>query len=504
MNLFSCYFFINFVKNYIMKQTLSHLKYIYIVILILLFNLKVQSQAFSLDTTFNLNYNFYVPGSYPAIFGLNFEPDGKLMIYGDYNDIPFGGEPEYPINIIRVYENGIIDTSWHYLGAEGDYILFLERLNNDYIMLATYSLAKVNYNGFVTDTVWNNKLAKVNCYGSYYYPYIFPDGSMLVGSDPCITAKCLMKFMPDGTIDTNFRHTTNNVVFGITKYSSDKLLLYGGGTYGFTKYDTIPIIRMCRIDTLGNLDTTFKSIFTNGNPVPYYIQNDGKIIVVSGFNINNNNQIFSLIRLNPDGSLDSTFNNFNTVTYPDYVNCVCPTTDGGYLIGGGYSNYQGYSKNNIVKTDINGFIDTTYFSGEGIDSTFLNLTGDVPYVYSIKQGTNDTYYVMGYFTYYNGVHVNPIIRLKGISAGINEIKQEKGIVKVFPNPASSQLTIDLQKLDNLHNTTVSVYDIQGQLLLQQLINQEKTVLNITGFAKGVYIVKVFNDNNTMVSKFVKE
>jgi len=474
-----------------MKQTSFKMKYIYLLFMFsFCFSSNTEAQAFLIDTTFNLNYNFYAPwcDPNPAVYGLNYEPDGKLMIYGDF----FDGSTI--ADVLRFYENGSLDTSWHFLG--GNYILFLEQLNNNYFLEGVNSLWKVNYNGLATDTAWNNKLAKVNCYGSYYYPYIFTDASMLVGSDPCNTAKCLMKFMPDGTIDTNFRHTTNNVVFGITKYSSDKLLLYGGGQYGFTKYDTTSANVMCKIDTLGNLDTTFKSIFTSGssNPQPYYIQNDGKIIVVGGFYINNNNQFHSLIRLNPDGSLDSTFNNINSVAYPDYVNCVCPTTDGGYLIGGGFSNYQGYSRNNIVKTDLNGFIDTTYFNGEGIDSTYL--VGFTPYVSSIKQGTNDTYYVMGFFTHYNGVHVYPIIRLKGISAGINDIKQEKGEVKVYPNPAKETITIAFdQAISN--DGIIEIWSLLGNKLLSNIIPKGyiEQKVNVNRLTSGVYfyIIKINND-----------
>jgi hypothetical protein len=56
----------------------------------------------------------------------------------------------------------------------------------------------------------------------------------------------------------------------------------------------------------------------------------------------------------------------------------------------------------------------------------------------------------------------------------------------------------------LQNTTISIYDIQGKLLLQQAISQHQTELNISQLAKGIYIVKVNNDKNSMVSKFVKE
>ncbi|MCX6230453.1 MAG: T9SS type A sorting domain-containing protein [Bacteroidetes bacterium] len=77
-------------------------------------------------------------------------------------------------------------------------------------------------------------------------------------------------------------------------------------------------------------------------------------------------------------------------------------------------------------------------------------------------------------------------------------------IKIYPNPATYKLTLDLQQLKDLHNTIIYIYDIQGQLILQQTINDKETELNISSFAKGVYVIKVNNDKQRIVSKFVKE
>ena len=78
------------------------------------------------------------------------------------------------------------------------------------------------------------------------------------------------------------------------------------------------------------------------------------------------------------------------------------------------------------------------------------------------------------------------------------------IVKIYPNPASDLLTIDLLGATAMHNTTLSIFNLQGQLLFQQEINREKTSLDLNTFAKGMYIVKICNDKNSLVSKFAKQ
>ncbi|NVN96484.1 MAG: T9SS type A sorting domain-containing protein [Bacteroidetes bacterium] len=464
------------------------MKRILLFIISVFFIYNIQAQAFSLDTSFNLSYNFYFTGSGATVYGLNYEPDGKMMIYGHFDDGYFN-----PADVLRIYEDGSLDNTWTYPIADG--IAFAKRLNNNYIILSLSTLFKFNYWGQSTDSAWANNVWRGNICHQFYKPYFLSDGSMLVGGDSACNIvsdkkRCFMKFLPDGNIDTNFKHGTNRPVFGIVKYSSDQLLVYGGSVNGFTKYDTTTANRMCRIDTLGNLDTTFKSIFTGGSPLPFYIQNDGKIIVVGYFNIVNYPTALYLIRLNTDGSLDSTFNN-TISTESSWASSVCPTTDGGYLIGGGFKQYQGYIRNDIVKTDINGFIDTAYFNGLGFDSVF-NQVGGTPDVQNIVKGTNDTYYVMGDFTYYNGVHVNPIIRIHGLSVGINEVEKEKKELKVFPNPAKDYVTFIWELPLLKDNAELIITDISGKSITQKTIATKRGqwVWDTRTINKGIYLYEI--------------
>jgi len=102
-------------------------------------------------------------------------------------------------------------------------------------------------------------------------------------------------------------------------------------------------------------------------------------------------------------------------------------------------------------------------------------------------------------TFDNGIWKLPLSEI----VGINENQTNQNLY-LFPNPATNSLTLNLSQLKNLQNTTVSIYDIQGKLLLQQKIMLQQTELNISQFAKGICIVKVNNDKETMQSKFVKE
>ena len=91
-----------------------------------------------------------------------------------------------------------------------------------------------------------------------------------------------------------------------------------------------------------------------------------------------------------------------------------------------------------------------------------------------------------------------------ICAGIEENDLSRSLL-IYPNPTDEMVFIKIP--DNFlfsGISTITISDINGRLLINQTIHSEKTKINITDFAKGVYILKLSNDENTEVIRFVKE
>ena len=82
------------------------------------------------------------------------------------------------------------------------------------------------------------------------------------------------------------------------------------------------------------------------------------------------------------------------------------------------------------------------------------------------------------------------------------INNNAGIQRIYPNPAQTQLTIEPGESNG--NNLISIYNLQGQLVLQQQSNQSKVELNIESLPKGMYIVKITNNKTSMTGKFVKD
>ena len=85
------------------------------------------------------------------------------------------------------------------------------------------------------------------------------------------------------------------------------------------------------------------------------------------------------------------------------------------------------------------------------------------------------------------------------NVGINETPANNNYIHVYPNPAFNSLILETQQ-----PSTIEILNIQGQTILQQQIQQGKTDIDISGIAKGVYILRLNSNDKTEVIKIVKE
>lgn len=85
---------------------------------------------------------------------------------------------------------------------------------------------------------------------------------------------------------------------------------------------------------------------------------------------------------------------------------------------------------------------------------------------------------------------------------ITGMKHDNGManeIHIFPNPVNDKFTIQ-----SLQKAIIEIYNIQGQIIIQQQLKQGKTIIDISELAKGVYILRVNNNEKAEVTKIVKE
>ncbi len=78
-------------------------------------------------------------------------------------------------------------------------------------------------------------------------------------------------------------------------------------------------------------------------------------------------------------------------------------------------------------------------------------------------------------------------------------------VSLYPNPATSQLTIDLGNLTVNNSTEIKIYNLIGEEVFSQTNPKtNKIVVNTANLNKGLYFVKVISNNHSYSYKFTIE
>ncbi len=73
---------------------------------------------------------------------------------------------------------------------------------------------------------------------------------------------------------------------------------------------------------------------------------------------------------------------------------------------------------------------------------------------------------------------------------------------IYPNPTKGVFTVNVKGVDN--NTTLSILDVLGKQVVHQAITSSTTSINLSGYNKGVYFVKIQSDKGNVIKKVVIE
>jgi len=221
---------------------------------------------------------------------------------------------------------------------------------------------------------------------------LFSDGRILVGGDfksfNKVNLHNITVLRNDGTLDPGF----NNIRVGFDTSSAqvlavlpdDKLIVVRSLAGGFNAYNGVQNKGFVRLNSDGSQDNTLT--FGGGTPFSYYwpscvaVQKDGKMLVGGEFTGLFNPTTNRIARLNYDGTRDNSFvmgTGFNNT-----VKKIIVLEDGKILVGGDFDTYKEIASGNIVRLNADGSLDSS-FNAKWLKSTtggqlfvfdFINLT----------------------------------------------------------------------------------------------------------------------------------
>ena len=88
-----------------------------------------------------------------------------------------------------------------------------------------------------------------------------------------------------------------------------------------------------------------------------------------------------------------------------------------------------------------------------------------------------------------------------LPAPTQETNQLSQKIHLYPNPATTDLTLEL---DDLNAESFAIFNAQGQLIEKQFITNSKKVISLTGYAKGIYWIRVQTPEGLGNQSFVVE
>jgi uncharacterized delta-60 repeat protein/uncharacterized repeat protein (TIGR02059 family) len=317
------------------------------------------------DTDFYTNLG---SGFDDGISTISIQSDGKILVGGSFNT--FDGNTRS--RLVRLNSDGTEDTDFYTSLGSG----FDDQLNS----ISIQSDGKILVGGSFTDF----------------------DGN---------TRNYLIRLNSDGTEDLSFS-TNFGTGFGIRVNSisiqSDGKILVGGR---FTTLDGNTRNHLVRLNSDGTEDTSFYSNLGTGFGIELYntlVQSDGKILVVGSFTSFNDSSRNRLVRLNSDGTEDTSFYTNLGSGFNAAVSAISIQSDGKILVGGYYNGFNSNTRNLLVRLNSNGTEDTAFYASLG---SGFNVNGLNSAVFTTSIQNDGKILVGGSFTSLDGNTRNSIVRL---------------------------------------------------------------------------------------------
>ncbi len=99
----------------------------------------------------------------------------------------------------------------------------------------------------------------------------------------------------------------------------------------------------------------------------------------------------------------------------------------------------------------------------------------------------------------NGQTSDPSATITFMTTGINDYTLDNSVT-VFPNPTNGLVQI---KNGEWRMENVEVYDAYGKLLNTMNVNDHTANLDLSGYAKGTYFVRVTTEKGVVTKRVVK-
>ncbi len=91
-----------------------------------------------------------------------------------------------------------------------------------------------------------------------------------------------------------------------------------------------------------------------------------------------------------------------------------------------------------------------------------------------------------------------------IATGVASVSSASGEFQIYPNPTNNNLYINSTAINTGNTIYVEVYNMLGQVVAKTEYNNQLLVLPVSSLPSGDYLLRLYNDDMSVVKKFIKE
>jgi len=278
------------------------------------------------------------------------------------------------------------------------------------------------------------------------------------------------------------------------RYIDGSYFLYGN----ISSYNSLPVNKIIKIKSNGQKDSTFNTQFgpdfAPNSGMRIYRYSDDKLLVAGSFSNFNATSSNVIRRLNPNGSIDTTFNvsTFGASSSQRYGNKVLVDSNNKILVGGLFTSYNSNTSNNLVRLTSTGSYDSSFV----VNSGFNGVVSDI---IETTTGTmsNQSYIVSGQFTTYKGISANSIVKLTATGSVDSSFSSGSGLLPSAPSyllPSDNNSFIAVGQFTSYKGITASrIVKISAT---GSTVSQFNTG---SGFNGNVNFIRYMEDNSIFIS-----
>jgi len=369
------------------------------------------SQAGSLDAGF-------VPAIEAGadVYAVSLQPDGKVLVGGSF--VATGSIRV--TNLARLNPEGSLDATFNpgtaadlgYVNSivvqpDGRIVVGGEFYSSSYLNQGI--LTRLNTDGTVDSTFDYNLYidSAVNAI------VLQPDGKIVIGGAFVVVdfalRRNIARLNPDGTLDYAFdacvAASDGSGATSLALQSDGRII--AAGNFSFSTGTTRT--GLARLQDCGDLDPDYApepGVDSTNGVFVVRLRPDDTLLFGGTFREYHSSPRGGLAQLGMNGTVDTSFDSINGIESGKAVYTAAIAPDGSAIIGGNFASYNAALRFSVARVNSDGSLDKSYHSGPGADNS----------VSSLAIQTNGSVIVGGKFTNFDGVPRNGLCRLTAAPA----------------------------------------------------------------------------------------